>query len=258
MDIKIEQLILALAGIAFVIFIALSIFVAVPAGYKGVLLEWGKVEGTLDPGLHIVMPIVNSVVKMETRTQKYEVKAEAVASSLQDAITSVALNFRISEDIQKLYQGIGPDYVDRIIAPAVQEVVKASTAKYSADELISNRPQVKSDIEAGLKSRLAQYDITVEAVSLTNYKFSDRFTEAIEEKMTAQQNLVTIETQAKQKIVTAEADAKVIQIMNEQLEKSPKYIELLAVQRWDTHLPSVVGGAMPFVQIPIYGNRSVV
>ena len=239
--------------------LAVSSIVIVGPGQRGILLEFGRVTGEVyGEGLHIITPIVNNVPIMDVRTQKYEADSIAASKDLQDTHTKVALNYHLSPEIvNEIYQTLGPGYADRFIAPAIQEVVKASTANFNAEELITQRPLVKDTIEEGLKERLNTRGIIVETVSITDFQFSKQFTEAIESKVTAQQlalkaenDLKRIKIEAQQAIEKAKGEAEAIKIINEQLEKSPKYIEYLATQKWDGKLPIATGGVTPFIQIP--------
>ena len=243
----------------FTIVLLMSSILIVGPGQRGILLEFGRVTGEVyGEGLHIIVPIVNNVPIMDVRTQKYEVESIAASKDLQDTQTKVALNYHLSPDIvNEIYQTIGSGYADTVIAPTIQEVVKASTAKFNAEELITQRPLIKDAIEDGLKSRLNSRGIIVEAVSITDFKFSKQFTEAIESKVTAQQlalkaenDLERIKIEAQQAAEKAKGEADAIRIINEQLEKSPQYIEVLATQKWDGKLPLVTGDSTPFIQIP--------
>jgi len=242
-----------------ILILVLKTVVIIGPGQRGVLLEFGRVTGEVfGEGLHFIAPFVNSVPKMDVRTQKYEADATAASKDLQDTHTKVALNYHLSPEIvNQIYQTLGPAYADRYIAPAIQEVVKASTARFNAEELITQRPVVKDAIEEGLKERLEPRGILVETVSITDFQFSRQFTEAIESKVTAQQlalkaenDLERIKIEAQQAIEKAKGEAEAIKIINEQLEKSPLYLEFLATQKWDGKLPLVTGDATPFIQIP--------
>lgn len=113
-----------------------------------------------------------------------------------------------------------------------------------------------------MNDRLKSYYIITESVSIVNFKFSEQFDKAIEEKVTAEQDslkaqklLEKIKFEAQQKIETAKGDAEAIRIVNEQLKTSPYYLQFLALQKWDGKLPIATGGAMPF--LPILTNTTV-
>ena len=245
----------------------------VDAGHRGVLLHWNAVDLTVQPlqeGLHFVMPFADSVVQMEIRTLKFVKATSAASKDLQTVSTEITVNYHPSPNsVHTLYQGVGLDYENRIITPTVEEVVKQVTANYNAEELITKRPQVKSDIEADISSRLNEFDIVTEIVSITDFQFSALFAQAIESKVEAEQkafkaenDLKRIEVEARQhaaqaegiaaaNIAQANGEAEAIRIINDALSTNPQYLEWLKTQQWDGKLPLVVGeGGTPFIAIP--------
>ena len=245
----------------------------VEAGHRGVLLHWSAVDVTvppLDEGLHFVVPFQDQVVNMEVRTLKFVKATSSASQDLQNVSTEVTVNYHPSPDsVNTLYKEVGLDYQNRIIAPAVEEVVKQVTANYNAEELITKRPLVKSDIETEIGIRLNVYNIVTEVISITDFQFSSLFSSAIESKVEAEQkaqkaenDLVRIQVEAQQRealamgvaaanIAEAEGEAEAIRVINAALSQNPYYLEWLKTQAWDGKLPLVVGeGGTPFIQIP--------
>lgn len=246
----------------------------IQSGQEGVLLTFNKADlYAKTDGLHFKFPLVQKIVKFDVKTQKYVTKATAASSDLQIVSSELAVNYRIvAGSTPKIFTEVGAKYEDRVIQPLVQEVVKATTAQFSAEDLITKRPAVKEQIKERLRSLLAERDILVEEISLTDFDFSSSFNEAIEQKVTAEQlklkaerDLERIEIEAKQieataigqrnaEIAKAEGDAKRISLVQEELQRSPEYIEWLAVSQWDGILPKVTGGAVPFVDVMSFGT----
>ena len=246
----------------------------VDAGHRGVLLHWNAVDVTippLDEGLHFVVPFQDTVVNMEVRTLLFVKGTSSASKDLQTVTTEVTVNYHPDpEQINILYKQVGLNYQNRIIAPAVEEVVKQVTANYNAEELITKRPLVKSDIEAEITKRLNVYNLITEVISITDFQFSSLFSTAIESKVEAEQkalkaenDLRRIEVEARQRAAQAEGlaaaniaeangEAEAIKIINEALAQNPNYLEWLKTQAWDGKLPLVVGsGGTPFIQIPV-------
>jgi regulator of protease activity HflC (stomatin/prohibitin superfamily) len=246
-----------------VITILLSSFYIISPGERGVLITLGKAsEDAKIEGFHLKVPIIQSVVKMDVKTQKYTVeKASAASSDLQTVITNVAINYYINpENVPTIYKTIGINYQDKIIAPAVQEVVKANTAQYTAEELITKRPEVKEKIDIGLRDRLREFNIIVQAISITDFEFSQGFTDSIEQKVVATQlklkseiDLQRIKIEADQRIAQADGEAKAIKIQADAIQSQggQAYIQKIAIDRWDGHLPVYTGGAIPFIDATI-------
>jgi prohibitin 2 len=269
--------------------LAISSIKIVEAGHRGVLLNFGAVDvsRSLDEGIHFVVPVRDQVVPLEVRTQKIVEDTVSASQDLQDVRTQVALNYRLDPDsAQIVYRQLGLDYANRIIVPAIQESVKQVTARYNAEELITQREAVKSEIEQQIRTRLAAYNIMVDTISITEFQFSEEFVRAVEAKVAAQQRalqaqneLRRIEIEAQQaearavgeqqaniaraegirqaNVLQAQGEAQAITTIDEQLKQSPTYLEWLKSQKWDGILPLVVGaggdsgsGVTPFIEIP--------
>lgn len=249
--------------IALILIFFLSPFVIIGAGERGVVLNFGAVQpDVLDEGLHLRVPIMQRVEKLDVRVQKAQTEADSVSKDLQDTKSTIALNFHIfPEKANWVFQNLGPDFKVRIIDPTVQEVVKAITARYTAVELITQREKVRNEIKELLKQRLINYHITVDDFSIVNFSFSQQFTHAIEEKQVAEQralkaqrDLERIKIEAEQKIAQAKAEAEALRLQKENV--TPQLVQLRkieaslkAIEKWDGKLPKVTGGAMPFIDM---------
>ncbi len=250
----------------FVIVGMMNPFVVIGAGERGVVLNFGAVQPrVLNEGLHFRIPIVQRIVKVDVKIQKEQTSAESASKDLQDTQSTVAINYHIiPSKANWVYQKIGQEYRDRVIDPAVQEVLKAVTARYTAVELITQRERVRTETKDLLKERLKTYYIIVDDFSIVNFKFSEQFIQAIESKQTAEQlalkanrDLDRIKIEAQQKIAEAKAEAEALRLQKQnvtqeliqlrQIEASMK-----AIAKWDGHLPQVTGGAVPFIDAKSY------
>jgi regulator of protease activity HflC (stomatin/prohibitin superfamily) len=160
-----------------------------------------------------------------------------------------------------LYSNIGLNYNERIIDPAVKESFKAAAARYTAEELISKREALKTEVRNYLRDRLKVFGIIVVELSITDFEFSQEFNKAIESKQTAEQNalrakrdLDRIRVEAEQKIASARAEAESLRLQRQVI--SPELIQLRqieaqikAIEKWDGKMPNVTGGAVPFIQV---------
>jgi regulator of protease activity HflC (stomatin/prohibitin superfamily) len=228
-----------------------GLFVQIGPGQRGVLMTFGAVqEGVLDPGLHLKLPFMQSVAKMDVQVQNSQAVETAASLDLQNVSSTVATNWHIlPADAEWVYQHIGnePDLVDKIIRPAISNSVKAVTAHYDAEDLIIDRDQVRDKIQSQITSELQPYRVVVDSVNITDFHFSDEFAQAIERKQIAQQRALqaTYELQqarvlAQQRVVEAEAQSQAQKLLQQTL--TPELIQQQAIAKWDGHLPAVVGG----------------
>jgi len=219
-----------ITGIAGIIIVVVSIvagsLVAVPAGNRGVVVRFNAVTGTvLEEGLQTKIPFIDSVVLMDVRTDKYEVGAASASRDLQDVSTTIALNWRLEPSrTAQIYRTLGMDYIGRIAAPAVQEVIKQVTARYPAEDLILKREIVRDEIAELLSTRLLERGIILEAVSITEFQFSATFVSAIEAKVAAEQAVwearnklerVKVEAEQAEAQAKGEANARIAQANGE-------------------------------------------
>ncbi len=254
-----------LLGVVTVILIVLALnsFVIVNAGQRGIVLQLGAVRPVvLDEGMHFKLPFVQTVIPVEVRVQKSQSDQTAASKDLQIVTTTVAVNFHLEpSQVNKLYQIVGLSYGERIVDPAIGESVKAITAQYTAEELISKRSEVSSKIKETLSAKLATYYMVLDEINITEFKFSEEFNNAIEQKQIAEQqalkaslDLQRIEIEAKQKIEQAKAEAESLRLQKQ--EVTPELVKLReieaqmkAIEKWDGKLPNVTGGAVPFIEV---------
>lgn len=251
-------------GAILVVFLFLSPFVQVGAGERGVVLNFGAVQDTvLNEGLHFRMPIMQKIAIMDVKVQKAVTDATSASADLQDVTSSVALNYHVVPDkANVVYQTIGVEFKERIIDPAIQEVMKAVSARYTAEELITKRAAVSEAMRANLAERLLPNNIAVDAVSIVAFSFSKVFTEAIESKQTAEQlalkakrDLDRIKIEAEQTITAAKAEAEALRlqkanISTDLIELRKIEANLKAIEKWNGILPQVTGGgAIPFIGV---------
>jgi prohibitin 2 len=253
---------------------------SVPAGYTGVLLNWGQPIGTLDAGFHWISPIGQEIKLVNVQIQKVEAQESAASSDLQEVTTSVTVNYQIDKTYAKeVYTNLREQYESTVILPAMQDGLKAVTAKFQAGELVTRREETKNDFQTLLQEKLQQYHIIIVSISITNFKFSDQFQAAIDLKVTTEQNalaaqnqLAVVTFQAQQQVINAsaaanatitkaigDANATVIRananaeaILIIQAQLTPEYLQYLTILGWDGKLPIYwsANGSMPFILIP--------
>ncbi|HEX5461110.1 MAG TPA: prohibitin family protein [Steroidobacteraceae bacterium] len=235
-----------------------GVFVQIGPGQRGVLMTFGAVHtGVLDPGLHLKLPFVQSVARMDVQVQNSQAAETAASLDLQNVSTTVATNWHmLPADAEWVYQHVGNegDLVDKIIRPAISNSVKAITAHYNAEDLIVHRDDVRTKIQEQITSELQPYRVVVDSVNITDFHFSDQFAQAIERKQIAQQRALQAQYEldqakvlAQQRVVEAQAQSQAQKLLQETL--TPEIIQQQAITKWDGHLPTVVGekGVLPMI-----------
>lgn len=232
------------------VFLLVGFFSAVRTvgtGQIGVVTQYSHVTGReLTEGLSIVTPFgVNDVSVYDIKVQKEVADTQAATKDLQDVTAEVVLNYHLNRgQVSKIHQTVGEQYKDKVISPALSETFKGASAKYNASELITERAVLKKDVYDQLRERLEKYGVVVDDVSITNFKFSDSFAKAIEDKQVAQQNA----ERAKFNLEAAQTDAQAQAAQAQTL--SDNYLRKLAIEKWDGKMPSTVAGDGTVFSIP--------
>jgi regulator of protease activity HflC (stomatin/prohibitin superfamily) len=257
-----------LVAIAFIValvvlFISAGPLVIVGAGYRGVVMNFGKVQDDiLDEGLHWRIPVMTEVRQLSVRVQKTDIIAQVGSKDLQDVRLDVAINWHIDpKRVNGVYQNVGDEIqvVNRILNPAVGEVVKAAAAKKNAEEILTKRPELKAEIDAVLDERLATYGIVLDSVSLLDVQFTKEFAEAIEQKQIAEQEAQRAvyiaqkaEREAEAEVNRARGRAEAQNLLQKTL--TPEVLQNKALEAWDGKFPLIYGGsALPLIDSNILG-----
>lgn len=241
----------------------------VGAGQRGVLLRFGAVTGAIkEEGLYFKTPFAEQVVLMSTQIQKYSAPASSSSKDLQVVATEVSLNYQLNASkVGETYRNMRQDYESRVIQPFIQEAVKSTTANFEAEQLITQRPRVKAELQDLITARLAPLGIGVIELSITDFRFTQVFQDSIEAKVRAVQQaleaenaLRRVEFEAQQAIVKATAEAKglelqKVQITAQLLELRQIEVQRTAVEKWNGVMPSVVTSGGPVPMLDVFAPR---
>lgn len=250
-----------------VLTIVFGSFGIINAGERGVKTRLGNVVGTVEPGLYFKMPLIEKVKTMNVQTQAvlYEREEPLAAASkdLQDVQIATVVNYHLDPiQVREVFiQYHDQDnYEAQVVRPAVRDIVKATASQFTAEELVTKRPEFTSAVLTKLNERLSSKYAIVEQVNITNFQFSASFTAAIEAKVTAEQEalaaknkLEQVKFEAQQQIETAKATAEAQRIQSQSLaaQGGEDYVALKAIEKWNGVLPiqMIPGSAVPFINL---------
>jgi len=243
-------------------------FVIVPAGQRGVVLWWGKVEERIMPeGLNFKVPIAERVIKVDVRVQPHPFKEiDAASKEYQMVKLTGMMNFHIDPSfVNDLYQKVGLDFANKVIDPAFNDFVKEVVPIYQITEILPKREEIRKRAMTKLGDNLARYHIIVDDIYFSNIRFTPEYERAIEAKQVAQQQVETQrqvlaqrEIEAQQKVATAKGEAESILVVaqgqaraNDALARSisPILVQYKSVEKWNGILPQVSGSAVPFIDL---------
>lgn len=242
-----------------ILILGFNSFTVVKAGHTGVVVNLGKVSNNvLEEGLHFKIPFVSEIVQIDNRVLKTEVESVAASKDLQTISSKVSINYRVNRaSSADIYKNVGNDFTNVIVNPAIQECVKSVAAKYTAEQLITERPVVSTEMEQAISEKINPYGLSIEVFNIVNFDFTEEFNKAIEAKQTAQQealkaeqDLARIKVEAQQTVEKAEAEAEAYRLKNAEL--SEEVIMMEFVEKWDGKMPSVMSDAQSMFDIGSY------
>lgn len=225
-----------IVGLVIVFILLLSSVRIIGVGKVGIVTRFGNVNREVGSGLHLKIPFAESIHVMNVQLQKSQVDAEAATNDLQTVTASIALNYNLTSDTaNKVYKEVGVNYVSTVIDPILQETVKSVSSQYNATDLIDKRTEVQTKTFVALQSALQKRGITVDNLSIVNFKFSDQFAAAIEAKQVEAQNVQA----AQYKLQKAQLDAEANQVQDAAL--TPAILEQQAIAKWNGQMPKALG-----------------
>ena len=265
-----------------------GLFGTVPTGQVGILTIFGKVQDSvLDAGFHVKNPFAK-ITTMDVRTQKALYSMSAFSSDIQQVSVELSMNYSVDKPTaMNLFREVGTEYVNTVIQPRISENVKVVFARYKAESLIEQREMLSSEIMELMRKDMAEYGISVSAVSIEDIDFTDAFTAAVEEKQVATQNKLTAQTEqekltmeaqaeADRKVILAEAEAEIARIKadteayaitakaaaeaeaNALVAESltEELIDYTEATNWNGQLPTIVGSdtMLPVIDSSVIGG----
>ena len=234
-------------------------FAMVGPGERGIKIRLGQVQPeSYGEGLHFIFPFIQKFRTMDVKTQKNTFTTAVYTKDIQQARITYVINFNVQPDnVNKLFQEIGLDYVSKIISPVAEGTIKDIIGKWNAQDLIANREKATDDILLKLQEQLTNNYINVTDFQMTEINYSSVFEKAIESKVTAEQEAlraknktVQVQEEAKQKVIAAEAEAKSMAIRAQALSQNKSLVQYEAVQKWDGKMPQyMMGNSVPFINV---------
>lgn len=265
--VRVGRIVAAVVLFIAAVWVALGSWFITPPGYSGVVTRAGSVQDTVyDEGFHLKLPLLDTAHAVNTQTLTFQGKGiDAGTRDLQGVTAEVAVVYSVDKpDVKEVYR----NYRDvetlqaRALQPVIEEAFKAAASQHTAEQLITQRAAVRDKLMTAIRSGLQQHFVTVKDVNITNFSFSKGFAQAVEAKVTAEQqakkaehDLARIKTEGEQRVATAKAEAEAIKAQAEAINKQggAEYVQLKWIEKWNGALPTTQlagAGAVPLFSLP--------
>lgn len=254
-----KLIVLPIVGLALLI-LSFSGCEVVDEGTRGIKTTWGKVSGEpLTPGIYFYNPISSSIFEMEVLEKKLEHETDCFTKDTQTVKVGYTVTYYPDPTkIASIYSQFGRDWDNKLVGPAVLGSLKDAIGQYIADDLVSKREAVKQAAQKEIVDALAQRNITVTRLDLTNLDFDDAYEKAVEEKVVAIQRAaeaknktVQVEEESRQMVLNAQAEAEAMKIKTQALSQNKSLIGYEAIRKWDGKLPKIMMGdkSLPIIDL---------
>lgn len=244
-------------GIFLFLLIFFNSFTIIKTGEIGLVRRFGSIQpNVLDEGINFKVPFIDGVDKIDCKIKRLEQDMSGATKDLQDVTVHSVYNYQINKDkAPSIYREIGKDYVNVIITPTVNNITKTELSQYTAEEIITKRGEISTNIITKLNEKLSTYGISIKEFTLSNVNFSQAYTQAIENKQVAEQEskkaeleLERVRAEAEQKVIEAKAEAEALKAQSQQINDG--VLRLRAIEKWDGKLPTyMTDGSVPFLNI---------
>lgn len=275
-DLKVKA---ALSAFGFVALLVICTIFAgiekVNPGTVGVVVSFGKTNGVIPEGLNVVVPYRDEVIVVDVSVHAVTLRADSTSKDMQQVLSDVTLNYYVNPlKADTVYKRFRNNHEQIFVKPALEEAIKASMARYTAEGLIANRPKVKDELQTALSKSLKTEHIELVKISLKNFDFSAAFDDAIDKKQIEEQKalqanniLRRIKIEAEQaeakargeanaQLAKAEAEAKAQILLDKSLTE--RILRLRAIEKWDGTMPQVLGkdsGSTAFFEVMGHKKR---
>ncbi len=252
--------------------VGLFCFTIIPAGETGVYHLFGKVrDNELSSGFHFRNPLA-IVTKMSVRTEEYTMSiikdegkvrgADAIKALTKEGLEvdlDMTILYHLNEnDASKVFERVGLNYVEKIIRPSIKSGIREVVANYDAKDIYSDkREEVAKMILDKLKTEIDPRGIIIEDVLLRNVNLPAKLSNAIQEKLTAEQEsqryefvLQREEKEAERKRIEASGQRDAQKIVNESL--TSRYLNYLYIKELKDREGTIYVPVSPSSGMPMF------
>ena len=178
---------------------------------RGVKLKFGKYSKILNPGWHVILPIVESMSKVDIRTKAVDVPE-------QDAITKDNVSVRINAVLYyKIFDAskavLAVENFRFAVAQLAQTTMRNAVGAVTLDDLLSERDKISEEICKVVDLATDPWGIKVENVELKDVSLPEEMKRVIAKVAEAEREKIAVITKAAGEVEASKNLAKAAEIM---------------------------------------------
>jgi regulator of protease activity HflC (stomatin/prohibitin superfamily) len=152
--------------IIFIVLLLLSGIKVVNQFERGVVLTLGKFTGIREPGLRLVVPIFQRMIKVDQRTNTIDIpKQEVITKDNVTVNVDAVVYFRVKDAEKAILEVANFVYASSQFA---QAALRDVTGNVDLDDLLSKRDEVSQQIEQIVDAETEKWGIDIENVKIQN------------------------------------------------------------------------------------------
>ena len=157
----------------------------VPQGYKYVVQRFGKYRGTLNPGLNLIIPYIDTVAyRVTTKDIVLDIPSQEVITRDNAVIIANAVAYINVLNPERAVYGV-EDY-RLAIQNLVQTSLRSIVGEMDLDDALSSRDQIKARLLSSISDDISEWGITVKTVEIQDINPSQTMQLAMEEQAAAE------------------------------------------------------------------------
>ncbi len=191
---------------------------------RGIVLRLGKFHRTMDPGLRLIFPYFDRMIKVDVRTTPMDIpKQEVITKDNVTVNVDAVVYYRVLDPRKAVLETTNYSYATSTFA---QTALRDITGNFELDEILSKRDEISSQIKEIVDKQTDKWGIDIENVKLQNIELPSDMKRAMAKQAEAERERRAAVISAEGEKAAADAVAKAAEL----LAKTPGGIQIRTLQ----------------------------
>lgn len=191
---------------------------------RGIVLRLGKFHRTMDPGLRLIFPYFDRMIKVDVRTTPMDIpKQEVITKDNVTVNVDAVVYYRVLDPRKAVLETTNYSYATSTFA---QTALRDITGNFELDEILSKRDEISSQIKEIVDKQTDKWGIDIENVKLQNIELPSDMKRAMAKQAEAERERRAAVISAEGEKAAADAVAQAASL----LAKTPGGIQIRTLQ----------------------------
>jgi regulator of protease activity HflC (stomatin/prohibitin superfamily) len=191
--------VLIVAMVVAAVLVALALSLKIVTQYQlGVLFRLGRVIGTREPGLHVIVPVIDRLVKVSLRIVTQPIQSQGIITRDNVSVDIAAVAYyRVVDAVKSI---VAIENVSTAINQIAQTTLRKVVGQHTLDETLAETDRINVDIREILELTTTEWGVEVTLVELKDIQLPEDMKRAMAKEAEA-------EREKRAKIIAAEGEA---------------------------------------------------